>query len=39
MSIDHHGKRALEKASILQILDLLGLTPSRDEEMIAAIDA
>jgi len=37
--IDHHGIYANNKASILQILDLLGLKPTKDEEMIAAIDA
>lgn len=36
--IDHHGNRSGEKASLLQILDLLGLEPTREYMLIAAND-
>ena len=37
--VDHHGDRAGEPASILQVLDLLGLEPSRHQQLIAADDS
>lgn len=37
--VDHHGSRAHEPASILQVLGLLGQKPNRYEELIAANDA
>ena len=39
IEVDHHGARSGEKASILQVLDLLGQEPSRFELLIAANDA
>jgi hypothetical protein len=38
-SIDHHNARSAESASILQVLTLIGATPSRVEELIAANDS
>lgn len=37
--VDHHGERADEKASILQVLDLLDLEPTRWQQLIAANDS
>lgn len=37
--VDHHGDRAGEPASIIQVLDLLGLEPNRWQQLIAANDA
>ena len=37
--VDHHGDRASEPASILQVLNLLGLKPSRRQLLIAANDS
>lgn len=37
--VDHHGERASEPASILQVLNLIGLEPDRWDNLIAANDA
>lgn len=37
--VDHHGERAGEPASILQVLTLLGLEPNRWDNLIAANDS
>ena len=37
--IDHHGKRASEPAAILQVLKLLGLSPTRWQSLVAAHDS
>ena len=37
--IDHHGKRANEPASLLQVLALLGREPTRWDRIVAANDA
>lgn len=37
--IDHHGARSGEPASLLQVLNLLGRTPTRWETLIAANDS
>jgi len=37
--IDHHGKYNDRKASLLQVLELLGKEPTRKQELIAANDA
>lgn len=37
--VDHHGDRAGEPASIFQVLNLLGLEPTRYQELIAANDS
>lgn len=37
--VDHHDKRAGEPASILQVLNLLGLEPNRWQQLIAANDS
>lgn len=37
--VDHHGSRAGEPASILQVLNLLGVEPTRYEFLIAANDS
>lgn len=37
--VDHHGDRSGEPASILQVLKLLGLQPSRLQQLIAANDS
>ena len=39
VDINHHGSRAGEKASILQVLDLLGIEPTREDLLIAANDS
>lgn len=39
IQIDHHGDRAHEAASVLQLCKLLGLTPTRHDLLIAANDA
>ena len=39
IEIDHHGDRSSEPASLLQVLSLLGLEPSRQQSLIAANDA
>lgn len=39
ISVDHHGERANEPASILQVLDLIGVAPTRFDLLIAANDA
>lgn len=39
IEVDHHGDRSSEPASLLQVLDLLGLEPSRLQQLIAANDA
>lgn len=39
IAVDHHGERAGEPASILQVLHLLGLKPNRWDNLIAANDA
>src|ERR1022692_4956202 len=39
VAIDHHGPRAHEPASLLQVLKLIGVTPSRMDLLIAANDA
>ena len=38
-SLDHHGQRAHEKATILQVLDILGKEPSMEYKLIAANDS
>ncbi len=37
--VDHHGARASEKSSILQVLDLISQEPNRWQELIGANDA
>ena len=37
--VDHHNDRADRPAALLQVLDLLGLEPSRRQQLIAANDA
>lgn len=37
--IDHHGDRSGEPASLLQVLEFLGLEPSRWDEVVAANDS
>jgi len=37
--VDHHGERASEPASILQVLNLLGVEPDRWDLLVAANDA
>ncbi len=37
--IDHHGNRSSEPASILQVLGLIGVTPTRRDRLIAANDS
>ena len=37
--VDHHNERAGEPASILQVLDLLGITPTRHHQLIGANDS
>ena len=37
--VDHHNENAGKPASILQVLDLLGLEPSRYQQLIAANDS
>ena len=37
--VDHHGDQAYKKASILQVLDLLNLEPTRWQQLIAANDS
>ena len=37
--VDHHNENAGKPASILQVLDLLGMEPSRRQQLIAANDA
>lgn len=37
--IDHHGNRSGEEASLLQVIRLLGLTPTRDQLLVAANDS
>lgn len=37
--VDHHGNRANEPASILQVLNLLDLAPTRWQQLIAANDS
>ena len=39
IEVDHHGDRSSEPASLLQVLDLLGLEPSRLQQLIAANDS
>lgn len=39
IEVDHHGDRSSEPASLLQVLDLLGLEPSRQQSLIAANDS
>jgi hypothetical protein len=39
ITVDHHGDRSEEPASILQVLKLLGLKPSRLQQLIAANDS
>ncbi len=39
MIVDHHGSSASEQPSILQVLNLVGLTPTRWQELIGANDA
>lgn len=39
IEVDHHGDRSNEPASLLQVLDLLGLEPSRLQQLIAANDS
>lgn len=36
--VDHHNENAGKPASILQVLDLLGMEPSREQQLIAAND-
>ncbi len=38
-SVDHHNSRSAEPASILQVLALIGKTPTRVENLIAANDS
>jgi hypothetical protein len=38
ISVDHHGARSHEPASIAQVADLLGLQMTRDQELVAAND-
>lgn len=38
-SLDHHWERAHEKATILQVLDILGQEPSIEHKLIAANDS
>lgn len=37
--VDHHNENAGKPASILQVLDLLGVEPSREQQLIAANDS
>jgi len=37
--VDHHGARSAEKASLLQVLDLIGVEPNREQLLVAADDA
>lgn len=37
--VDHHGDRSAEPASILQVLNLLGIQPSRLQKLIASNDS
>lgn len=37
--IDHHGNRSSEPASILQVLGLIGVAPTRRDQLIAANDS
>ena len=37
--VDHHGSRSGEPASLLQVLALIGVTPTRRDELFAANDA
>jgi hypothetical protein len=37
--IDHHGKRSGEPASLLQVLELLNIEPTREHQLIAANDS
>jgi hypothetical protein len=39
LSVDHHGSRAQEPASILQIADILNIELTRDQELVAANDS
>ncbi len=39
IEVDHHGDRSSEPASLLQVLSLLGLEPSRKQQLIAANDS
>jgi hypothetical protein len=38
LSIDHHGESAKNPASISQVLKLIGVEPSLEDELIAAND-
>lgn len=38
LEVDHHGDRSSEPAAILQVLALLGMEPTREQELIAAND-
>ena len=37
--VDHHNENAGKPASVLQVLDLLGLEPTREQQLIAANDS
>ena len=39
IDVDHHGSRSGEPASIIQVLSLLGIEPSRKQLLIAANDS
>ncbi|MDR0860596.1 MAG: hypothetical protein LBO09_06585 [Candidatus Peribacteria bacterium] len=39
VEIDHHGERSTEPASILQVLKLIGIEPTRRQQLIAANDS
>lgn len=39
VDIDHHGERAGEPASLIQVLNLLGIKPTKEQMLIAAHDS
>ncbi|MDR0397799.1 MAG: hypothetical protein LBH36_01280 [Candidatus Nomurabacteria bacterium] len=39
IDINHHGERSDEPASLIQVLSLLGIKPTREQELIAASDS
>lgn len=39
LAVDHHGKRSGEPPAIIQVCNLLGVTPTREQCLIGAMDA
>jgi hypothetical protein len=39
IAVDHHSSRAGEEPSIIQVLDLIGVVPTREDILIGAMDA